>query len=304
LFTGLKLSGIAPTATPETVTLAPVAWLFNLPTAYMKINQTLNATYADNVGQMSFRVTPIDYVTPSSVTPYFLDLGVEFTATPLNSGFSVGSVQVIFGNDSQHSSIGFATGVSLENLTLEALSWGEEASVLLLGNGTGVGCQFSVVASWYLPTANNVTYKRQVDFEVTYFNGTAYKTVVQPFNMTVQAIGYHYLDIESHLAEYPSYPVISVPILVEGVGYLVEYSVPYVILKQGVYNITAAPSSGYYIDSWILVNKSNSVPIQKMSYGNPTTLNITADYTLTLYLLKVPSISPSSVTMDVDDAGG
>jgi hypothetical protein len=292
-FMGLKLSGIVPTAKLETVTLAPLAWRFNLPTGYMVINQTLNATYADASGRVSFRLNLGSYDTFENN----LDLGIVFMAVPLNRGFSVRSVLVYFGNDSQPSIIDFASYTVLdtfENLTLKAASWGEEAGILFSGNRTGVGCQFSAVGMWDLPTASNVTYEKQADFEVTYFNGTDYKRVVQPFNLTLQAIGYHYLSIGSSLEGKVTN---GVPVWVDGV----KYSTPVngLIVKQGVHNITTAPSSGYYIDSWILVNKSTTLPIGSTHYGNPTTVDINADYSLTLYVLKLPSISPSSVTMDV-----
>jgi hypothetical protein len=238
LFTGLKLSGIFPTAASETVTLAPVAWLFNLPTRDMGIDQTLNATYADDSGQISFRVKPYVYVTPASViTDYLLGLRVEFTATPLNRYFSIRSAQVTFGKDAQPSEIEFDALASSENLTVKASYWGEEAAVLLLGNGSNVGCRFSALARWYLPTADNVTYERQLDFEVTYFNGTAYKTVVQPFDLTVQSVGYHYVFIGSTLSGASPEVINNVSVWVDGV----EHSTPLtLIVKEAVHNITAA----------------------------------------------------------------
>jgi hypothetical protein len=236
-FTGLKLSGIVPTAKLETVTLAPLAWRFNLPTEYLVINQTLNATYADASGRVSFRLNLGSYDTFENN----LDLGIVFTAVPLNKGFSVRSVLVYFGNDSQPSIIDFASYTVLdtfENMTLKAASSGEEAGVLFLGNRTGVGCQFSAVGMWDLPIASNVTYERQADFEVTYFNGTDYKTVDQPFNLTVQAVGYHYVFIGSILEDKMTS---GVNVSVDGE----EHSTPFwLIVKQGVHNITA-PSTIY-----------------------------------------------------------
>jgi hypothetical protein len=258
LFTGLKLSGIFPTATSETVTLAPVAWLFNLPTRFMMINQTVNATYADDSGQMSFRVEFGSYHTASVLYEYFLTLGVGFTATPLSKGFSIVSILVTYGNDSQPSVIDFINVglLSFENLTLKTLSSGEEAAVSFLGNGSDVGCQFFAPAYWLLPTVNNVTYGRQVNFEVTYFNGTAYKTVVQPFDLTVQSVGYHYVFIGSVLGDTPSQApeaIDDVSVWVDGV----EHSTPVsLIVKEDVHNITAATpiyinGQGYAFHLWL-----------------------------------------------------
>jgi hypothetical protein len=236
LFTGLKLSGIPRTAKLETVTLAPVAWLFNLPTGLMDIYQTLNTTYTDSSGRVSFRLGSSQYV-PAGLELATVYLWVNFTAIPLNRGFSVRSALVYFGNDSQPSLIDFTDYTFLdtfENLTLKAASWGEEAGVLFSGNRSGVGCQFSALTGWCLPTTSNVTYERQMDFEVTYFNGTDYKTVVQPFNLTVQAIGYHYIFIRSVVEDNVTS---GVPIWVDGV----EYSTPIsLVVKQGAHNITAS----------------------------------------------------------------
>jgi hypothetical protein len=190
LFTSLKLAGIAPTAKPETITLAPVAWQFNRTVAeFTIINHTLNATYTDNAGRMSFSVTLYQYSSPDIAIPaYSLDFGINFTATLLNGDFSVRSVLVTIGKDVQPSLINLQeVYISFENLTLRALCvGGEQAGVLLLGNNTqGSGCRFSVVAYWYIPTPNNVTNQRQVDFEITYFNGTAYKRIIQLFDLTL-----------------------------------------------------------------------------------------------------------------------
>jgi len=193
LLTGLKLMGMAPTARLEIITLAPVAWQFNRTSAVTRIQDTLSATYADDAGQMSFSVTAGTYVGPSIPIPaYSLNLGINFVAKPFSRDFSVRSVLVTFGKDTQPSLIHLMeTYISFENLTLRALSvGGEQAGVLLLGNNSqgGVGCQFSAAAYWYISTPNNVTSQRQVDFEITYFNGTAYKRTIQPFDLTLLGV--------------------------------------------------------------------------------------------------------------------
>jgi hypothetical protein len=303
LFTGLKLSGIVPTAKLETVTLAPVTWQFNLPTEHMDIDQTLNTTYADASGRVSFQFIPDEYV-PDVYGTNDLWLSMNFTATPLNRRFYVRSVLVYFGNDSQPSLIDFESNAGMdtfENLTLKTASWGETAGILFLGNRSGVGCQFSALGTWLLPKASNVTYERQADFEVTYFNGTDYKKVVQPFNLTVQAVGYHYLFIgRSMLAGTNPHAMSSGNVSVDGV----EYSTPVsLIVKQGVHNIT--------VPSTIQINGQQCPFIGWFPVGpiSPTWIcNITEDIgvgsPISAGYLDLPSvtISPSSVSIYIGDS--
>lgn len=188
LFTGLKVTGITPTPEPETITLAPRVWQFNRTPDFTIINQSLTATYGDNSSQMSFLVLADGLFPATPVMSTYIDLGLEFTATPLTSGFSVASVLVYFGSDIQPSATELdLLSMSIENLTVRSMVVsGEQAGVLLLGNvSQGSGCHFFVVAFWWLFAPDNVTCQRQVNFEVTYFNGTAYERIVQSFDLTL-----------------------------------------------------------------------------------------------------------------------
>jgi hypothetical protein len=186
LFTGLKLAGMGQPSNVETITLSCVAWQFNRTSAWSTVNETLSASYADDSGQMSFSVIVDQYLSPSAQLPPSLTMMVSFAATPCNRDFSVRSVLVTFGEDPQPSQIEvLRTYLSFENLTLTDFSSGEQARVQLLGDGSQGGVRCEVGAFWFLPTPNDVTSQRQIDFEITYFNGTAYKRVIQPFDLTL-----------------------------------------------------------------------------------------------------------------------
>jgi hypothetical protein len=189
LFTGLKLAGIGQPLKLETITLSPVAWQFNRTSGFTIIEDTPNATYADDVCWMNFSVTIGSYVPRSTRFPYTLSMGIQFAATALIRDFSIKSLLVTFGKDPQPSAITVQITVSsFENLSLTGYSSGEDASIQLLGNGSadGVNCLFGV--SWYLFTSNSVTSNREITFETTYFNGTAYKRIIQPFDMTLLGV--------------------------------------------------------------------------------------------------------------------
>ena len=188
VFVGYKLAVTGlPTLETTTVTLAPVAWEFNKTSQSTSILETPNATYADDMSQMNFSVTLGIYLHPDIAIPYYtLDVGVRFAATPLNKDFSVRNVLVTFGNDPQPSAVSVQTYVwSFENLSLAAYSSGEDASIQLLGNSSSVGVKCQLAVNWYLYTPNNVTNSREVTYEVTCFNGTAYEKITQPFDLTL-----------------------------------------------------------------------------------------------------------------------
>jgi hypothetical protein len=186
LFTGLKLTETSQLAM-EITTLNPVSWQFTKTSGYTYIADEPNAIYADNTCQMNFSVAFGAYVpSDSGLALYRLPIGIFLVVTSLSRDFSVRSLLVNFGNDPQPSAILVDPTVwSFQNLSLVSYSSGEEASVQLAGNSSSVGVNCQVYAIWNLFVPNNVTNSREVTYEVTCFNGTAYERIIQPFDLTL-----------------------------------------------------------------------------------------------------------------------
>ena len=194
LFTGLRLAGLGQPPKLEIITLDSVQWQFTRPANdFLMINDLLNATFVDGACQMNFSVGLGAYFdTTFHYLEYILSVGTDFAATPLNSDFSIQNVLITFGKDPQASAMELQeTDWTYENLSLTAYSkvaayssYGEPYAQLV-GKGMPVGVHCRFPAYWKLFTPNNVTSQRQIELEITYYNGTAYKRVVQPFDLTL-----------------------------------------------------------------------------------------------------------------------
>lgn len=188
LFTSLRFAGVGQPPSIETITLNPVSWLFNRTQVpdFGHIGKTLNTTYTDVAGQLHFVVYLGTYFSTDTL-PYTFELAPDFSATSLNNNFSVVSVLFTFGEDINPSFVDLWTGgrITYDNLSLVGFSSGRLAYVQFAGgsSSTNVDCAFP--ASWIFSFATNVTYSREVTCSVTYFNGSAYKDVIQAFNMTL-----------------------------------------------------------------------------------------------------------------------
>lgn len=188
LFTGLKFAGVGQPLEAETITLSPVEWLFDRVhvTDFNRNDKVLNATYTDSAGQLHFSVTLGTYFNTDRL-PCMLELYPHFSAISLSNAFTVVSVVFSFGEDVSPSYIDLWTGavITYENLSLVDFSSGQLAYVRFAGGSfsSNVDCHFP--ASWMLSYATNVTYSREVTCSVTYFNGSEYKNVIQPFNLTL-----------------------------------------------------------------------------------------------------------------------
>lgn len=187
LFTGLKLMGIGQVALETTTTLNPVAWQFNKTSESTNINNTLKAMYTDNACQMRFSVGLGIYQAPDVGLPlYRVDVEMGFATTILDKDFSVRSIFIGFGKDPQPSAIDIQSNVwSFQNLTLTAYSNGGEADIQLLGDGSSVGANCQFLVFWILYSPNNVTNSRELTYEITCFNGTAYERIIQSFDLTL-----------------------------------------------------------------------------------------------------------------------
>jgi len=188
LFTGLKFAGVGQPLKAETITLSPVEWLFDRVhvTDFNHIDKVLNTTYTDSVCQLRFSVFLGTYFNTDRL-PCMLELAPHFSASSLSNAFTVVSVVFSFGEDVHPSLIDLWTGavITYDNLSLVGFSSGQLAYVQFAGNSSSnnVDCDFP--ASWILSYATNVTYSRELTCSVTYFNGSEYKNVKQPFNLSL-----------------------------------------------------------------------------------------------------------------------
>lgn len=197
LLATFRLTGIlqGPMTISETTTLDAVQWEFERPNPYpqgVPIDKKLDATYAADGLSTTLCLWIYDYV--DSVAGHdFIIMAMRVNSTATDFDVFIESVQVVSGKDSQPSTVDWVdTYFDFKNLSLVDLSHGrtngedyKKAFVRLTGVNHPSKVYFSMRAVWFLLTPNIQTHQMELSYEVTYYNGTAYKKIIQPFQLKI-----------------------------------------------------------------------------------------------------------------------
>lgn len=174
----------------ENTTLNPVVWTFQRPSDSVIILDKLNATYVDGVSA-SMYVLIIRYENASRfVDDYdYLSMSMAMNATVGNAGGYIESVHILAQKDQTSQVDWLETQFDFENLSLAAradgYTWDTQAYIKLADvNHTG-SVYAKAIAEWSLITPNTQSHQMEVAFEITYYNGTAYNKIVQPFQLNI-----------------------------------------------------------------------------------------------------------------------
>jgi len=185
-----------PRTISETITLEAVKWEFERPQPDQSIAifDNLNVTYVGNGASVTFSLELRQYLNGSMswIPPGdWVDMKIVINATVTNHHGFVNDVFIVFQNDSQPSTAAWLrTFFSFENLSLSDVK--EERNpeaftkgyVRLTGTSRPGQIHFSTVAHWFLLDASSDRAHQIVAvYELIYYNGTAYKKVIQPFQL-------------------------------------------------------------------------------------------------------------------------
>jgi hypothetical protein len=198
LFTGLRLTGVLPDepVISQTTKLLPVTWETERSAAsnpYLA-QEYVNASYKGDI-----ELTSTVSILYPGYDVYFGTyegalVGVNATAT-LQKGF-IYEVNVTFWENYSDSTVGFQTGQIAQNLSILFLSDyftgqrgnGLKAFVTLAGKNQPNSVHFDTNdLSWRLNSPFNQTHIMEVDVEITYYNGTNYESIIQPFLLTISS---------------------------------------------------------------------------------------------------------------------
>jgi len=187
--TTLRLTGILPEPITETTTLETIKWEFQRPNQSVILDETLKSQYSSGEISTITRIRIGKYANDDPILGDFVTLGVSTNLTTIVPNTFVASVYVVLDMDNQ-SSIGWliTDGISYdaENLSLTGYAGGHQglrAYVSLKGVEQPKSAYFSAGTYWFLRTPHSQTHQLEVAYELTYYNGTAYKKVVQPFQL-------------------------------------------------------------------------------------------------------------------------
>jgi len=197
LLTSLRLTGIlkGPITISETITLSEMDWEFERPEHDMYIDNRLESVYVNDGLSAKFRVVIGTYSANQVVYDGndIITIGLGLNSTVVNPNSFIESVHVVFRADSQPSKVDFLlTHINFANLSLVDVTSGwtieekqKEAYVRLAGLNHPESVFLWATAIWSLQTQSDQTHQREMTYELTYFNGTTYKKIIQPFQLKV-----------------------------------------------------------------------------------------------------------------------
>jgi hypothetical protein len=197
--TTFKLTGIfrEPLVIAETINLTPKYWTFQRPSEVPEviyIDKNLNSTYADNQILVNFLLILGVYQenNPAYNGRDVVTMRIAINTTSINQA-TIENVYVVFQKDVRDSLVGWLPlYFKLENLSMMSHSSGgtmnghyEETYAILEGMNHPSKIVFEGSILWSLTTPNSETHQIELDCEVTYYNGTAYKKIVQSFDLAI-----------------------------------------------------------------------------------------------------------------------
>jgi hypothetical protein len=206
LIVSFKLSGFAgkSLAIAETVTLEPAQWEFERPRLSIDFNDTAHEhsyilrAYPGDI--CLSQVMSISVFTDASMYDDSPLLGVFLTLNGSVEGGYVENINITYTDDYTLSHIildGLDKGGTVEdwafwqNLTLARALYGgsgvEKGFVSLDRVGYPDDVRLGLGSGWLMESPNNQTQQLTINVEVTYFNGTLYKKIVQPFQIRLFA---------------------------------------------------------------------------------------------------------------------
>ncbi len=202
LLTTFKITGIVrePATVSETMTLEPVKWELERPDNIIAIEDTVKSFYDDESISVNCSVFVYGYHDISEYASDYVSLSVNVTAT-LQAGF-VDNVNITFWEDYEDSEV-WVPNAERETRFYEHLSnlsivdwaqpfsrwWRLHDDVKAFIKADGVNQPSNVCfwspAHWVLRSPRNQTHLMEVAVELVYFNGTAYKRIVQPYQLKI-----------------------------------------------------------------------------------------------------------------------
>jgi len=198
LLATFKLTGLLgePATIAETITLEPVEWEFERPYSYVVFDKLLRVPYSNNYLSGTFDFIVIDYA--ESVNVGFGDrvtLIIRLNLTGANSDVFIENVCFCFHEIYQGSRLYFQrSNVDFQfiNLSLAEIVDGFngennlKAFISLAGLNHPNNVYLHWTTLWTLHSLNTQDHELSATYEVTYYNGTAYNKIIQPFKVQIK----------------------------------------------------------------------------------------------------------------------
>ena len=192
LLATFRLTGIlqGPITISETITLEAVKWDFQRPSQTVTLDDELESSYISDEISAIMRVLMGKYSDDDpAFASDFVTIGVTTNLTVTNLNSFVESVYVVIRKDRQSTVDWTETELYFENLSLvervEGYRWITQTYIRFSDLNHSNSVYLSAAFFWSLLTPNDQTHELEVSYELTYYNGTAYKKIVQPFQLEI-----------------------------------------------------------------------------------------------------------------------
>ncbi len=192
LLATLRLTGIIKEPiTPQNIILDALIWNFQRPSdQYVIIGDTMEYAYSNRGLSASFYMQIIDYIPRTGSFNYdALRIVFKINATITNSSGFTEYVHVVARKDQESLIDWLENDFCFDNLSMIALTdayrWDTEAYFKLADVNHTQDIYAETTALWELLTLNTQSYQLEITYEITYYNGTAYNRVVQPFQLNL-----------------------------------------------------------------------------------------------------------------------
>ena len=178
----------------ENMTLDPIVWTFQRPNESVIILDKLNATYTGDLSANMY-VLILYYENESRFVGGcdYLRMSMAINATTSNPDGFIESVNIVAQKDQQSTVDWLGTQFEFENLSLAARAvgyrWETQAYIKLAGVNHTSSVRAKALVLWDLRTLNTQSHQLEIAYEITYYNGTAYNKLVQPFQLNIVGRG-------------------------------------------------------------------------------------------------------------------
>lgn len=255
----------------ETINLQNVDWVYAHPTSELKIDEWKNATFEDAACRLEFDVYLAGYSPDPPSTLYF-SVGFDFLGN--NRNFYVKSASVSFPSVTLPTKLEISQAY-LDFNNLSVVRAGTDY-VDLVGTGNSLSASFSDLVYWYTMSSSNLTCTAALVFEVTYYNGTSYRRIVQPFDLILEG-DKHVLSIKTGLVSNLKPIPLNATVWVNDTQYVTPVLL---LLPPGTYVLTTEQE--IFFNSSICQFSSWGGP-QLFGLDNSLTFNLAGDIDVTAY---------------------
>jgi hypothetical protein len=193
-----RLTGLfaEPFVIAKSITLETIEWAIQKPNGYTHIDTQLLGNYSDTSEiSANFILVLGDYHEddPGRWDNDHLSMMAKMNVTLVPKEAHIKNVYIVFQNDTSISDLVlFDVLFEYENLnpTSYASGWVHgvnRAYIILNAVNDPASASFLAETDWTFRTPDDFTHHLDVAFEITYYNGTTYKKITQPFQLNVLA---------------------------------------------------------------------------------------------------------------------